>query len=231
MNTPQLPLGLRFPRDQRLDSYRDPPPGLLAMLSAFASGAEGSAFLCGPSGSGRRHLLLATCAQASVAGHAVAYLPLRAFGARAADALAQQGMVRPACVDDVQAIAGDREAEVALFDLHTAPMPARRRTRPMRHRRNSTIAVPDLLPRPCPVHPVRAFASGRSDAPGHPPRTRAGARTGTRRRGDGLAAPSRSRSQLKHTDCPAGPAGSRIARGAAENHGAVPAADADYRIP
>jgi DnaA family protein len=118
VNTPQLPLGLRFPRDQRLDSYRDAPPGLLATLSALASKASDSVFLCGLNGSGRSHLLLATCAQASAAGLPVAYLPLRGFGARAADALAQQGMVRLACVDDVQAIAGDRDAEVALFDLH-----------------------------------------------------------------------------------------------------------------
>jgi DnaA family protein len=117
-STPQLPLGLRFPRDQRLDAYRDAAPGLLDALTALASASGESVFLGGPDGSGRSHLLLATCAQASAAGHAIAYLPLRVFGERAADALAQQGGVRLACVDDLQAIAGDHAAEVALFDLH-----------------------------------------------------------------------------------------------------------------
>ena len=132
MSTPQLPLGLRFPPDQRLHSYRDPPTGLLALLTAMAtSGTGGSLFLSGASGSGKSHLLLAACAEASAQhsapslagrgglgwGDAV-YLPLKVFGARAADALAHQGAVQLACVDDVHAIAGDREAEVALFDLH-----------------------------------------------------------------------------------------------------------------
>lgn len=117
-STPQLALGLRFPRDQRLDAYRDAPPGSLDALAVLAAGGGGSIFLAGPDGSGRSHLLLATCAQASADGFAVAYLPLRIFGDRAADALAQQGGVRLACVDDVQAIAGDYAAEVALFDLH-----------------------------------------------------------------------------------------------------------------
>ncbi len=118
MNTPQLPLGLRFPRDQRLDSYRGAAPGLLAELAALARGEGRGVFLAGPDGSGRSHLLLATCVEASAAGHAVAYLPLRSFAARAGEALAHQGAVGLACVDDVQAIAGNRDAEIALFDLH-----------------------------------------------------------------------------------------------------------------
>ena len=123
MTTPQLPLGLRFPPDQRLHRYRDAPPGLAEMLVALASGEGGGAqrssvFISGASGSGKSHLLLATCAEASDANRTVAYLPLKLFGARAADALAQQGAVSLACVDDVQAIAGDRAAEIALFDLH-----------------------------------------------------------------------------------------------------------------
>ena len=119
MSTSQLPLGLRFPPDQRLQAYRNAAPGLLEVLQSLASGHRAShscVFLSGAAGSGKSHLLLATCAEA--ADRAIAYLPLGLFGARAADALAHQGAVQLACVDDVQAIAGDREAEVALFDLH-----------------------------------------------------------------------------------------------------------------
>lgn len=122
MSTPQLPLGLRFPPDQRLHSYRDAPHGLLVVLTTLASGENNnvlqSVFLSGTSGSGKSHLLLATCAEAGVANCAVAYLPLKLFGANAVDALAHQGAVQLACVDDVQSIAGDRAAEIALFDLH-----------------------------------------------------------------------------------------------------------------
>ena len=119
MSTPQLPLSLRFGPDQRLHGYRDAPAGLRASLLAMAAGdARDSLFLSGATGSGKSHLLLAACAEASDANRAVAYLPLKVFGARAADALVHQGAVQLACVDDVQSIAGDREAEVALFDLH-----------------------------------------------------------------------------------------------------------------
>jgi len=115
----QLPLGLRFPPDQRLASYRNAPPGLLALLAALIAGdAADSVVLSGTSGAGKSHLLLATCAEAAARDRAVAYLPLKLFGAHAADALAAQGVVRLACVDDVQSIAGDRAAEIALFDLH-----------------------------------------------------------------------------------------------------------------
>jgi DnaA family protein len=115
----QLPLGLRFAPDQRLGSYRDAPPGLLALLAALLAGdATDSIVLSGASGAGKSHLLLATCAEAAAQKCAIAYLPLKLFGAHAADALAGQGVVRLACVDDVQSIAGDRSAEIALFDLH-----------------------------------------------------------------------------------------------------------------
>ncbi|MBS0193440.1 MAG: DnaA regulatory inactivator Hda [Proteobacteria bacterium] len=118
MNSPQLPLGLSFPRDQRLDSYRDAPDGLLPTLAGIAAGSGDGAFIAGAAGAGKTHLLLATCAQAAAAGMSMTYLPLRAFGAHAAAALAGQGTVRLACVDDVDAILDQHAAEVALFELH-----------------------------------------------------------------------------------------------------------------
>ena len=48
----------------------------------------------------------------------IAYLPLRIFGERSVDALAGQAEVGLVCIDDVDAIAGMRDAEIALFDLH-----------------------------------------------------------------------------------------------------------------
>ena len=143
MSTPQLPLGLRFAPDQRIQSYRDAPDGLLPLLEMLARGERNDAlFLCGPGGAGKTHLLLGVCAEVTAqrstsAGLAqtaptpagrrglrsgedrdVAYLPLRMFGARSVDALSGQGAAALVCIDDVDAIAGMREAEIALFDLH-----------------------------------------------------------------------------------------------------------------
>ncbi|MBS0212514.1 MAG: DnaA regulatory inactivator Hda [Proteobacteria bacterium] len=118
MTSRQLPLGLSFPRDLRLDGYRDAPDGLLRTLAGIAAGGRDGAFVAGPAGCGKTHLLLATCAQAVAADLSVAYLPLRSLGDRAAVALAGQGAVRVACVDDVDAILGQQAAELALFDLH-----------------------------------------------------------------------------------------------------------------
>lgn len=118
MSTPQLPLGLRWTRDQQLDRYRDAPAGLLPTLRAVAEAGDRGVFLGGPPGSGRTHLLLATCAAASAAGRAVVYLPLRNFAAHVQQVLEGQRAVPLACVDDVQVIAGDRATEIALFNLH-----------------------------------------------------------------------------------------------------------------
>jgi DnaA family protein len=119
MSIAQLPLGLRFPPDQRLRSYRNAPDGLPGVLAALAAGdAADSVFLSGASGAGKSHLLLATCAQAALHACPTAYLPLKLFGARVGEALVGQGVVQLACVDDVQCIAGDQAAEIALFDLH-----------------------------------------------------------------------------------------------------------------
>lgn len=115
----QLPLGLRFAPDQRLSTFHEAPAGLLPALERLARGAGGdSVLLSGASAAGKSHLLLATCAEAGVHDILAAYLPLRRYAADAAAALANLRAVRLACVDDVQAIAGDRAAEIALFDLH-----------------------------------------------------------------------------------------------------------------
>jgi DnaA family protein len=123
MSTPQFPLGLRYAPDQLLRCYRDAPDGLLSLLQAIAAGERAGGrnealFLSGATGAGKTHLLLGLCAEATAHGRTVAYLPLRVFAARSHDALAGQGATDLACIDDVDAIAGVRDAEVALFDLH-----------------------------------------------------------------------------------------------------------------
>lgn len=120
MAGPQLPLAMPHGPEQRFDTFVDPPEGLLPWLRAFATGdpMEGCGYLQGAGGSGKTHLLLASCATAREAGVAVAYLPLARLGSRTLDALRAQTDAVVLAVDDVDAIAGDGPAEQALFDLH-----------------------------------------------------------------------------------------------------------------
>jgi DnaA family protein len=115
----QLPLALRYPPDQRLATFVGAPAGTLAHLEALARGeAVDWLYVSGPAGTGKSHLLLAACAQAQEAGRRPAYLALARAAGRLADALqALEGMDLVA-LDGLEAVAGVREDEVALFDFH-----------------------------------------------------------------------------------------------------------------
>ncbi|MCL7713055.1 DnaA regulatory inactivator Hda [Stenotrophomonas mori] len=119
MSVPQLPLALRYPPDQRLDSFIGAPEGALAQLRAAATAAgQDWIYLAGPAGSGKTHLALAACAAAEQAGRSAAYLPLQAAAGRMGDALEAlegRGLV---ALDGLDAIAGQRADEVALFEFH-----------------------------------------------------------------------------------------------------------------
>ncbi|MGY4516766.1 DnaA regulatory inactivator Hda [Lysobacter sp. HA18] len=118
-HVPQLPLALRSPPDQRLETFVAAPDGAIALLTACASGASNDwIFVSGPAGCGKTHLLLGTCAQALADAQRPAYLSLATAAGRLSDALqAFEGMDLVA-LDDLDAIAGDRDDEVALFDFH-----------------------------------------------------------------------------------------------------------------
>ena len=113
----QLPLALRFPPDQRFESFVAAPGGALAQLRALARGEGATLYLSGPAGSGKSHLALASCADAEQGGRRAAYLPVAAAAGRLRDALdaLQADLV---ALDGLEAIAGTREDEVALFDFH-----------------------------------------------------------------------------------------------------------------
>lgn len=116
---PQLPLALRWPRRQRFEHFHAG-ANAVALAAVEALACESDApwlYLHGPAGSGKSHLLMAACQAAGEAGRGVQYLPL----ARIADrAVAIRGVAGGALLafDDLGAIAGDREAEHALFDLY-----------------------------------------------------------------------------------------------------------------
>ena len=122
MSVPQLPLALRYPPDQRLDTFVHAPEGAIEQLRALAEGRadarRDSTYIADPSGVGKTHLLLATCAATEAAGRRAAYLPLVAAAGRLRDALESLEGNDVIALDGLDAIAGNREDEVALFDVH-----------------------------------------------------------------------------------------------------------------
>ena len=116
---PQLPLALRYPPDQRFDSFIAPPVGALPALSALATTAGADwVYLSGASRTGKTHLALAVCAATEQQGRRAAYLPLAAAAGRMRDALDALEGHDVVALDGLDAIAGAREDEVALFDFH-----------------------------------------------------------------------------------------------------------------
>ena len=118
MSTPQLPLSLRTPPDQRLDAFHGQPAVRDAVRAAARGEQRDWLYLSGPAGSGKTHLLLAACAEASAAGRRAAYLPLAAFAGALADVLPAQEGADLVCLDGLEAIAGQRADEEALFHFH-----------------------------------------------------------------------------------------------------------------
>ena len=121
MSVPQLPLTLRHSPDQRLETYVQAPAGAIELLHALAAGRlDGfqGVYLTGPTGVGKTHLLLATCAAAEGAGRRAAYLPLVAAAGRLRDALEALEGNDVLALDGLEVIAGNRDDEVALFDTH-----------------------------------------------------------------------------------------------------------------
>ncbi|MDE3071507.1 MAG: DnaA regulatory inactivator Hda [Pseudomonadota bacterium] len=115
----QLPLALRWPRRQRFEHFHaGANAAALAAVQTLAR-EPGAAwvYLHGPAGSGRSHLLMAACQAAAAAGRRVQYLPLATLGDPAAVLRGVAGSELLA-LDDLGAIAGDRAAEHALFDLY-----------------------------------------------------------------------------------------------------------------
>jgi DnaA-homolog protein len=115
----QLPLALRCPPDQRLEAYVRAPEGAIALLRALATGEAGDwLYLAGPPATGKTHLALATCAAAQDAGRRAAYLPLASAVGRVREALQAREAQQLLALDGLEALAGRRDDEVALFDFH-----------------------------------------------------------------------------------------------------------------
>jgi DnaA family protein len=77
-------------------------------------------WLYGPAGSGKSHLLQASCTCALAAGRAAAYLPLSQLQQLGPDALQGWSDAMLVALDELPAVLGQRDWEQALFALYRA---------------------------------------------------------------------------------------------------------------
>jgi DnaA family protein len=115
----QLPLAMRLRERAVFESFvTGPNQQPVQALRALADGGSGVAWLYGPAGVGKSHLLQAACARAGLGGLAAAYLPLRQLRSLGAGALSGWQDRRLLAVDEVESIAGEHAWEQALFSLY-----------------------------------------------------------------------------------------------------------------
>jgi DnaA family protein len=115
----QLPLALRWPAQQRFDTFvAGDNAAAVALVRQAAAGDSPWVLASGPAGSGKTHLLMAACAAASGSSGNAQYLALAKLPGDRATAIRSFGGSDLLALDDVDAIAGDRDAEHALFDLY-----------------------------------------------------------------------------------------------------------------
>jgi DnaA family protein len=116
----QLPLGLQLRASARFSNFiAGPNRELLGQLQHTATGEGGPFFLLwGSAGTGKTHLLHACCHQAGADAREVAYLSLRDAADMPPQLLEGWEHYALVCLDDVDAIAGQRNWEEALFHLY-----------------------------------------------------------------------------------------------------------------
>lgn len=114
---PQLPLGVGLPDGARLESFHPGPNALVLEAVRGLPAAPGPAaiFVHGPRGSGRSHLLQGACAAAAPSS-AAGYIGLADHHAVPRMLEGWEGLDL-VCLDDLDAVAGDRAWEAALFSL------------------------------------------------------------------------------------------------------------------
>lgn len=114
----QLPLGVQLPDTANFQAFQAGfNSEVLKAAKQAAVGADTRLFLHGGSGVGKSHILQAACRLAAHNGYRAAYLPLSdlaEYGVALLDGLADMDLV---CLDDVAAVAGQRDWEEALVGL------------------------------------------------------------------------------------------------------------------
>ncbi len=115
----QIPLPLVLNKHSRFETFvGGENRALVAHLQSLVSGSDSEIlWIWGPAGSGKSHLLQATCA--GITARRAMYLPLRT--AQAAGIKVLQGLetLDILTLDDVDAVSGDATWDRALFGLYT----------------------------------------------------------------------------------------------------------------
>ena len=139
----QLPLRLVLSSGRRFENFEATSANaelLDAVRRVAARRTPERVLIVGDAGSGKSHLLEAACAAASAGGDAVAFAPMRDWRSQRVDAVRGLGRAELVCIDDVDAVAGDRAWEEALFAL--VEESASRSTRML----VSAVATPSNVP-------------------------------------------------------------------------------------
>ncbi|MCU0975889.1 MAG: DnaA regulatory inactivator Hda [Steroidobacteraceae bacterium] len=165
----QLPLGVRLRVGSRFSTFvpGENAAAVAELMQLSGRGGPQAAWLHGPPGSGRTHLLQAACAAAGEAGRAAAYLPMRELAAGEPGVLAGLETLDLVCLDDLEAVAGGADWERALFGLYNelgergGRLVVAAREPPAR----SGFALPDLASRfaaasVLPLRPLREESQG-----------------------------------------------------------------------
>lgn len=118
MNTPQLPLTLPVPPEQRFDTFIGSADACRAITASARGESADWLFVCGPAGSGKSHLLLAAVAEAQAVGRSARYLPMRVLAGSVALALPGQERADLLCLDEIDVISGDASDQEGLFHFH-----------------------------------------------------------------------------------------------------------------
>ena len=126
----QLPLRLALSNGRRFGNFEVTPENaelVDAVRRIAADRTPERVLIVGDSGSGKSHLLEAASEAANASGDAVAFAPMRDWCSQHVDAVRGLGHVGLLCVDDIDAVAGDRGWEEALLALVEASVSRRTR--------------------------------------------------------------------------------------------------------
>ncbi|HMD59497.1 MAG TPA: DnaA regulatory inactivator Hda, partial [Steroidobacteraceae bacterium] len=114
----QIPLSVRLPDRAVFESFLAARNAqALEHLQRLAAGAAGApSWLCGPPGSGKTHLLQATCAAAAGLMRA-GYVPLAEVAHLGVGVLEGLPQLECLCLDDIDRVAGQADWERGIFAL------------------------------------------------------------------------------------------------------------------
>lgn len=117
MNEQQLPLGFRLRDDATFDSFlaTENEQVLHSVMQIVKGLGDNFIYIWGPEGSGRSHLLQASCHAAPEYKQTAVYLPLEELISLNSDLFSGLENIALVCIDDVEKIAGNAVWEEQLF--------------------------------------------------------------------------------------------------------------------